>query len=74
MENAETGSEGSSTETPGTNESTGKGRPSPIALTSQANLISLQRKLKIVVSWEFFRNTATETRITTKSMVDRNAL
>jgi hypothetical protein len=74
-ENAETGSEGNSTKTPGTNETTGKGRPPPIVLTSEANLISLQRELKSVVSGEFFfRNTATGIRITTKSMVDYNTI
>jgi hypothetical protein len=40
MENAETGSEGNSTKTPGTNESTGKGKPTPNALTSEASLNS----------------------------------
>jgi hypothetical protein len=75
MENADTGSEGNSTERPGTNGSPGKGRTSPVVLTSEANLISLQRELKSVVSGEFlFRNTATGTRITTKSMVDYNAV
>jgi hypothetical protein len=74
MENAETGSERNSTKTPGTNENTDKGRPHLLVLTSDANLISLQRELKSVVSGEFlFRNTATGTRITTKSMVDYNA-
>jgi hypothetical protein len=32
-----------------------------IVLTPEANLISLQRKLKIVVGGEFFLNTATGT-------------
>jgi hypothetical protein len=45
-ENAETSNEGNSTETPGKSESLGKGRPSPIVLTSEANLISFQRKAK----------------------------
>jgi hypothetical protein len=43
---AETGSERKSTKTPGTTECTGKGKPPPIILTSEANLISLQRELK----------------------------
>jgi hypothetical protein len=65
MENVGMGSEGNSTKTPGTNESTGKGRPSPIVLISEANLISHHRELKSVVTGEFFfRNTATRTRIT----------
>jgi hypothetical protein len=51
------------------NENTGKGRPPPIILTSEANLISLQREQKMLVSREFFRNTAT-----TKSMVDYNTV
>jgi hypothetical protein len=45
----------------------GKGKPSPIILTSEASLISLQTELKRVLSWEFFRSTATGTRITTKN-------
>jgi hypothetical protein len=55
MENEETATEENSTKTPGTNESTGKGRSPPIVLTSEANLISLQRELKNIVSEEFFR-------------------
>jgi hypothetical protein len=43
---AETGGEGKSTKTPGTNESTGRGRPPPIALISEANVISLRRELQ----------------------------
>jgi hypothetical protein len=50
MENVEMGIEGNSTKTPGTNESLGIGRPPPIILTSEANLISLQRGLKSVMS------------------------
>jgi hypothetical protein len=42
VEDAETGGEGNSTRTPGTNESTGEGR-SPLILTSDANLIILRR-------------------------------
>jgi hypothetical protein len=61
-ENAERGSEGNSTKTPGTNEITGKGRPPPTVLTSEANLVCLQREVKSVLSEEFFRNTATGTR------------
>jgi hypothetical protein len=40
MENAEKGSEGISTKTLGRNENTGKGRPFPVLLTSEANFIS----------------------------------
>jgi hypothetical protein len=61
MENKEKGSEGNSTRTRETNDSHGKGRPPPIVLTSEVNLISLQRELKIVVRREFFWSTATET-------------
>jgi hypothetical protein len=62
MANVEPGSEGNSNEIPGTNESTGKGRPPPTVLTSEANLMSIQRQLKGVVSSEFFfSNTATRT-------------
>jgi hypothetical protein len=70
MENAETGSERNSTKTPGSNESTGKGGPPPIILTLEVNFISLQRELKNVVSGQFFQNIATESQITSKSMVD----
>jgi hypothetical protein len=74
-ENAKTGSESISTETPGTNESMFNGRPPPIVLTFEANLISLHKEPKIVVSGEiFFWNTATDTQITTKSMLNQNAL
>jgi hypothetical protein len=52
MENAETASEGNSTKTPGTNDSPGKGRLPPTVLTSEANLINLQRELKTVVTGE----------------------
>jgi hypothetical protein len=46
-----------------------KGRPPPIVLTSEANLLSLQKDLKTVVTRGFFfRNTASGTRITTKNM------
>jgi hypothetical protein len=71
MENVEMGSEGNSTKTRRTNESLGKGRPHPIIVISQANLISLWRGLESFVSGEFFFwNNATGTRITTKSTVD----
>jgi hypothetical protein len=56
MANAETGSEGNSTNTPETNESPGKGRPPSMVLTSETDIISLQKELKSVVSGEFFRN------------------
>jgi hypothetical protein len=52
----------------------GKDRPPPIVLKPEANLICLQRELKRVLSWEFFRSTATGNRITTKSIVDYNAI
>jgi hypothetical protein len=43
----------------------------PIILTSEVNLLSPQKDLKAVVTGEFFfRNTASGTRITTKSMAD----
>jgi hypothetical protein len=38
VKDAETGNEGNSTRTPGTNESTDKGKPPPIVFTSEANL------------------------------------
>jgi hypothetical protein len=69
------GREGNCTKTPGTNGSGGQGRPPPIAPTSEANLINRKRELKNVVSGEyFFRNTVTETRITTENIVDYNAI
>jgi hypothetical protein len=52
-----------------------KGRPPPIVLTSEVNLLSLQKDFKTVVTGEFFfRNTASGTRITTKSMADYKAI
>jgi hypothetical protein len=46
-------------------------RPPPIVLTSEVNFLSLQKYLKAVVAREFFfRNTASGTPITTKSMGD----
>jgi hypothetical protein len=75
MENKKACREGNSTKTPGTSESTGEGRPPPVVITSEANLISLQRELRSVVSAVFFfRNTATGTRVTAKSIVDYNAM
>jgi hypothetical protein len=50
------------------------GRPPPIILTSQTNLIQLQRKLKNVVQGDFeFRSTRNETKVITKSMADFEA-
>jgi hypothetical protein len=71
---AKTGSEGKPTETPVTNESTGKGRPPPIIITSEAKLISLQRELKCCKQGVLLQNTATGTQITIKSIVDHNAI
>jgi hypothetical protein len=48
-----------------------KGRPPIIVLTSEVNLLSLHEDLKAVVTRKFFlRNTASGTRLTTKSMAD----
>jgi hypothetical protein len=56
-------------ETPSSHNNLEKGRPPPIVLTSEVTLLSLQKDLKAVVTGEFFfRNTASGTRITTKSM------
>jgi hypothetical protein len=75
LKNAETGSKGNSTKTPGTNEGPGRGRPPPGVLTLEAKLISLQRELKSVVNGQFFFwNTAIGTWITTRSMVDYNTI
>jgi hypothetical protein len=75
MKNVETDSAENSTKTAETNESPDKVRPHPIVLTSEANLVNLQRKLKSVVSWKFFfRNSATGTQFTVKSMVDCSAI
>jgi hypothetical protein len=68
MDCAEVSDEGPSTE-----DNTDKGRPPPIFLTSEANLLSLQKGLNAVVTGEFFRNTASGTRITTESMTDYKA-
>jgi hypothetical protein len=58
-------------ETPSSDNSLDKGRPPPIVLTSEVNLLSLQKDLKAVVTGElFFRNTVSSTRITTKSKAD----
>jgi hypothetical protein len=75
LENEKTGSAENFTKALGTNESAGKGRSAPIVLISEANLISLQREQKCIVSGElFFWSTATGTRIATESMVDYNAI
>jgi hypothetical protein len=58
-------------ETPSSDNNLEKGRPPPIILTSEVNILSLQKDLKAVVTGEFFfRNTAFGTRITNKSMAD----
>jgi hypothetical protein len=69
MEGAEVCDERSSS-----NDNPDKGRPPPLVLSSEANILSLQKDLKTVVTGEFFfRNTASGTRITTKSMADYKA-
>jgi hypothetical protein len=73
MKNAEMSNEGNPTNTPVTNECTGKGRPPTIVLTSEAKLISLQRKLNSVVSVEFFHSSVTGTRITTTIIANVSA-
>jgi hypothetical protein len=56
-------------ETPSSDNNLEKGRPLSIVLTSEINLLSLEKKLKAVVTGEFFfRNTASGTPITTKRM------
>jgi hypothetical protein len=51
-----------------------KGRSPTIILTSEAKFFSLQKKLKIVVTGEFyFRNTTSGIRITTRNMTDYRA-
>ncbi|PNF27753.1 hypothetical protein B7P43_G12787, partial [Cryptotermes secundus] len=61
-------------EGPSTEDNTGKGRPPPIILTSEVNLLSLQKEMKVVVTGEFFFwNTASSIRITTKNMADYKA-
>jgi hypothetical protein len=62
-------------ETPSSDNNLDKGRPHPVVLTSEVNLLSLQKGLKAVVTGEFFfRNTASGTRITTTSMADYKAV
>jgi hypothetical protein len=57
-------------ETPSSDNNLVKGRPPPTVLTSEVNF-SLQKDFKAVVTGEFFfRNTASGTRIRTKSMTD----
>jgi hypothetical protein len=56
------------------NDNLGKGRPSPTVLTSVVNLLNLQMDLKTVVTWEFFRNTASGTRFTNKSLAHYKAI
>jgi hypothetical protein len=47
------------------------GRPPPIILTSAANLIQLQKELKVVVSEDFeFRSTRNGTRVITRGIAD----
>jgi hypothetical protein len=65
MKGAEVSDEASSSE------NIDKGRPTPIVLTSEANILSLQKDLKTAVTGEFFRNTASGTRITTKTWQTR---
>jgi hypothetical protein len=56
-------------ETPSSDNNLEKGRPSPIVLTSEVNLLSPQKDLEAVVTGEFFfRNTASGARIRTKSI------
>jgi hypothetical protein len=51
------------------------GGPPPIILTSDTNLIQLQRQLKTVAKGDFeFRNTKNGTRVITKSMTDFEAV
>jgi hypothetical protein len=48
-----------------------QGRPPPIALTSETNLILLQKQLKILAKQTFeFRSTKNGTRVVTMDMVD----
>jgi hypothetical protein len=65
MDGAEISDEASSSE------NIDKDRPPPVVLTSEANLLSLQKDLKTVVTGKFFFwNTASGTRIATKNMAD----
>jgi hypothetical protein len=57
-------------ETPSSDNNLDNGTPHPIFLTSEVNLLSLPKDLKVVVTREFFRNTASGIRITTKIMAD----
>jgi hypothetical protein len=51
------------------------GRPPPITLTSQTNLIQLQKQLKNVVKGDFeFRSTRNGIRFVTKGMADYEAV
>jgi hypothetical protein len=58
-------------ETPSSDNNLDKGRPTPIVLTFEVKIVSLQKDLKAVATGEFFCwNTASGTRTTTKSMAD----
>jgi hypothetical protein len=73
MKGAEPTSEGSSS-VHHAKKSLDKGRPSPIILTAEVNIISLQKQLKGVVNGEFLsRNTATGTG-SQKKMGDSKAI
>jgi hypothetical protein len=51
------------------------GRPPPIVLTTQTNLIQLQKQLTELVKGNFeFRNTRNRIRIVTKEMADFSAI
>jgi hypothetical protein len=73
MKSEETSSEENSNNKRGTNESTGKGRPFLVILTTEANLINLQRELKTIMNGELW-NIAIGSWITTKSTMDYNAV
>jgi hypothetical protein len=51
-----------------------KARPSPIILTLEVKLISIQKELKSVMGGELFQNTKAKAQNRTKSMVYYNAL
>jgi hypothetical protein len=75
MANTEPGSEENFSKIRETNESSRKDTPTLIILTSEPNLVSLQRELTLAVSGEFFfRSTETGIRITTERVVDNNGI
>jgi hypothetical protein len=61
-------------ETPSSGYNLDIGRPHSIVPTSELNLLALEKNLMAVLTWEFFRNTASSAQNTTKSMAAHKAI